>query len=78
MKDEPRIIRIEVLHDLKKDEHGTTAYIAGSFTIQRTGSSRERVQEQLWVDFELPWTCEHSADAALSRALSWLGAKCDK
>lgn len=75
-------IRIEALRDVKAGDYWTRAYIRKHVTLQPTYHQDDgklaKVPEKFWIwtAYEIPWTSENSAAAALSQALGWLKGRC--
>ena len=75
-------IRIDSLQEENTGNYSTKAYIERGLTLQQTypqtrGSfDRDPENFRVWVDYDLPWTHQDSADAALGQAVGFLKERC--
>jgi hypothetical protein len=74
-------IRIELLKD-PNGVYSVKSYIEEHITVQPTypkehGEFTSRPKDVLmWVDYDLPWVSQKSADVALAQALNFLSERC--
>ncbi|MBU2514551.1 hypothetical protein KJ966_24765 [bacterium] len=75
-------VRIEILKDERTDKYHVHTYIKNHVTLQPTypqtsGSFDQKTKDfYIWVDYDLPWVIQDSADVALNQALGFLKERC--
>ncbi len=74
---ETKRVRIDALKNVRNCHYSTSAYVEENITVQPTyPKNRSPKDMSVWGTYDLPWTNQDSADAALQQALGFLSERC--